>query len=219
MSVKECLQQAFETWGLPQAIRVDNGVPWGTNSPVPSALALWLAGLGVEMIYGRPAQSTDNAIVERCHRVLGDWAEPEKQSNITQLQANLDWAVRTQRERYRSSKHLTRAQAYPDLYTNRLTYRRSTDAQRWQQSLMLQYLSRYTFERRVGKYGQLSLFSNTYSLGRSHARQTVTIELDPLTAEWLFLDEQGFEIRRQKSKEADYERISLLQLGKRRKTT
>lgn len=219
MQVKACLQDAFETWGLPQVIRVDNGMPWGTSSSVPSALALWLAGLGVNMIYGRPAQSTDNAIVERCHGVLANWVIPEQQMGLKQLQEALDWAIHTQRERYRSVRCLTRAQAYPDLYTNSRTYRRSSDPQTWQISQAARYLSRYTFQRKVGKYGQISLFSSTYSVGRLLARAVVTITLDPRTFEWVIYDEQECEVKRLTSKELDYEQIALLQLGKRHRTT
>ncbi len=57
-------------WGRPEQMRLDNGMPWGTQSTLPSAMGLWLVGLGIELRYGRPARSTDNAVVERSHGVL-----------------------------------------------------------------------------------------------------------------------------------------------------
>jgi hypothetical protein len=43
-------RQVFVRWGLPDRVRVDNGYPWGTPRDLPSELALWLIGLGVEPI-------------------------------------------------------------------------------------------------------------------------------------------------------------------------
>ncbi len=69
-AVSEFLRRVFERWGLPQAVRVDNGSPWGTQSDIPSALALWLVGFWVKVVLNRPRHCTDNAIVERDHGVL-----------------------------------------------------------------------------------------------------------------------------------------------------
>lgn len=215
--VKASIQQAFETWGLPLALRVDNGAPWGTSKVVPSALALWLSGLGIHVIYGRPACSTDNAIVERDHGVLVRWAEPERQPHFAALQERLEWAADTQRERYRSPQHLTRAEAYPALYTNPRTYQRQRDAQLWDKQRAACFLSSYTFQRKVEKNGRISLMANTYSVGQAFARRIVTIQLDVQTHEWVISDEYGIEIRRHLSKELDYALISNLQLAKRHK--
>jgi len=78
---------------------MDNGTPWGTQSRLPSALGLWLVGLGIDLIYGRPRRSTDNAIVERNHGVLARWVEAEQCPDFQHCQQHLDWAVVTQRER------------------------------------------------------------------------------------------------------------------------
>lgn len=219
MAVKTWLQEVFEIWGKPQRIRVDNGHPWGTNSRVPSALALWLAGLGVELVYGRPARSTDNAIVERSHGVLDKWVVPSKRANLEHLQDRLDWAVHLQRERYRSPHHLTRQQAYPDLFTNDRVYRRQQDAQQWQQQQAAHYLSRYTFERKVEKSGQISLFAQSYSVGKIFARQWVSVQLNPDTYEWLVYDQTGHTIQHFASRELDYQHLSRLQLSKRSNIT
>lgn len=219
MAVKMWLQTVFEIWGKPQRIRVDNGQPWGTTSSIPSAMALWLAGLGIEMIYGRPARSTDNAVVERTHGVLAGWVIPVQQAHLGALQDRLEWAIHTQRERYRSPHHLTRAQAYPQLYTNPRTYRRQTDAQAWDLNHLTRYLSRYVFERKVEKFGQITLFANVYSVGRAYARQAVSIHLDVHTLEWVFSDANGHEITRHSSRELDYDLIANLRLAKRQKST
>jgi len=216
--IKASIQQAFETWGLPLALRVDNGAPWGTSKVVPSALALWLSGLGIHMIYGRPACSTDNAIVERDHGVLAQWAEPQRQPHFAALREQLEWAANTQRERYRAPQHLTRAEAFPALYTNPRTYQRQRDAQLWDKQRAACFLSSYRFHRKVEQNGRISLLANTYSVGQTFRRRTVTIQLDPHTYEWVLCDEYGNEIRRHRSKELDYDLISNLQLAKRHKS-
>jgi hypothetical protein len=218
MAVKRWLQTVFEMWGKPQRLRVDNGQPWGTNSRVPSALALWLAGLGIEVVYGRPAQSTDNAVIERTHGVLDRWVMPAQQADMDHLQERLQWAIHTQRERYRSPHHLTRAQAYPQLYTNPRTYRQQGDERCWDVCKVAGYLSHYTFERKVEKYGQITLFAHSYSVGRAHARQMVSIQLDVHRLEWVFRDERGIELTRHASRELDYDILSNLRLGKRQKS-
>lgn len=217
MRVKKSIQDALEIWGRPKSIRVDNGTPWGTNSVVPSALALWLAGLGVDVIYGRPRCSTDNGLVERCNGVLDKWLEPEKQVNFEAFQERLEWAIWTQRERYRSPHHYTRAEVYPELYENLRSYRREQDAQMWNMKAALFFLSQYRFKRKVEKNGRINLMANTYSVGRSYARQWLTISLHTPTQEWVVNDDYGCEIARFRSKELDYEKISNLRLGKRRK--
>ena len=169
------IQEALECWGRPKSIRVDNGTPWGTGSVVPSALALWLAGLGIDVIYGRPACSTDNAVIERCNGVLIPWVEPDKQPDAACCEKRLAWAAQTQRERYRSPHHLTRAQAYPELYTNPRTYHRRYDAQLWSRPRAAGFLSGYAFQRKVEKNGRISLMANTYSVGQAYARQIVTV--------------------------------------------
>lgn len=40
LQVKQAIQQALAQWGLPQTMRMDNGTPWGTHSPVLSVLGL-----------------------------------------------------------------------------------------------------------------------------------------------------------------------------------
>lgn len=215
MTVKVVLQEAFETWGLPLRMRFDNGVPWGTNSRVPSALALWLAGLGIAVLFGRPARSTDNALVERCHGVLDQWVDPQHCADFEACQNCLEWAAETQRERYRSPHHLSRAAAYPEMYENRRTYRRGNEPQRWSLEAAAAFLSGYQFERKVEKNGRITLLAASYSVGRKYARQQVYVQLDPRRLEWVVKDAFGQILVRHVSQELDYAKISQFKLAKR----
>jgi hypothetical protein len=169
---------------------------------------LWLSGLGIEVIYGRVRQSTDNALVERCNGVLAQWTDPAHQADFETFCEALEWAGHTQRERYRSRQHVTRMEAYPDLYTNPRTYHRRHDAQLWQVDRAAAVLGCYTLQRQVEKNGRINLMANTYSVGRSFARQIVTARLDEQSYEWVISDAYGRPIRRHRSKELDYDSIN-----------
>lgn len=200
-------------WGLPEAIRMDNGTPWGTQSPLPSALGLWLVGFGIRLVYGRPRCSTDNAVVERSHGVLADWVEPSHCRDFAHCQAQLAWAAHTQRARYPVQGKLSRLQSHPTLLRNERAY----DPAVWSMLRVKTYLSQFVFRRKVEKYGQVTLFANTYSVGRAHARLQVEFRLDPETTVWVVTDEQGNPLRCLPAQELDETLIHQLQLAKRRK--
>jgi len=196
---------------------MDNGSPWGTQSKLPSAFGLWLVGLGIDLIYGRPRRSTDNAVVERSHGVLAQWAEPACWTDYADGEQHLAWAVLTQRERYRFAGGQTRLQAFPALLTNPRRYDPRTEPAHWSLDRVRQYLSGFQFQRKVELNGRVTLFANTYSAGRAYARQYIGLQLNPLTDEWIMRDEYGTEFRRHPAKELSYDIISQLKLAKSRK--
>ena len=204
-------------WGRPERIRMDNGHPWGTMSKLPSALGLWLVGLGVELLYSRPARSTDNPVVERSHGVLDQWLEAPRCVDFAACEQRLDWAVYTQRERYRLDNGQTRLQKHPDLYANPRGYDPQQDSQLWSRYRLRQYLSGFSFQRKVEKNGRITLFANTYSVAQKYARRSVEVHFDATTDYWIICDEYGVELRRHPAKELSYEQISQLHLAKRRR--
>lgn len=215
VEVRQQLRKWFEQWGLPKAIRVDNGVPWATQSDIPSALALWLVGLGVKVLLNRPRVSTDNGIVERGHGVLAHWVEADKAPHRQGLQERLDWAIDMQRERYPACQGHSRRQAYPDLYRNPRLYADSQEDALWDIQRVYEVISQRIWKRRVDQVGRLSLFSTPYSVGKAYAGQDVTIHFDPLTQEWVMENEQGLILKRHLSQEITPERILNLNLAKR----
>jgi transposase InsO family protein len=69
--VRSALERIFEDIGLPQAIRSDNGTPFGsTGAGGLSALSVWWLKLGIEPRYIPPASPQDNGRHERMHRTL-----------------------------------------------------------------------------------------------------------------------------------------------------
>lgn len=196
---------------------MDNGTPWGTASKLPSAMGLWLVGIGIDLIYGRPARSTDNAVVERSHGVLAKWVEAHNCDAFTACEQQLAWAVHTQRERYRVDKGQTRIQKHPDLYANPRGYEPQRDSQMWSWQRIQHYLSGFSFQRKVEKNGRITLFANTYSISTKYARRFVEVHFDDFTGHWVICDEFGKELRRHLAKELSYELISQLRLAKRRR--
>jgi hypothetical protein len=213
--VQQHLRNCFERWGLPKAIRVDNGDPWATRSDVPSALALWLVGLGVKVVLNRPYRSTDNGIVERGHGVLSKWVEAHQAHDDRALQKQLDWAVTMQRERYPACGGKTRLQAYPDLIQSNRPYRQSDEPHLWQFERVQAFLADFVWTRRVDKVGRVSIFSSAYSVGRAYVGQEVHIHLDSNTHQWVIETEQGQCLKRYACQEITPERIYAFDLSKR----
>jgi transposase InsO family protein len=70
-SVQAQLAPAFQRYGLPQAMFVDNGTPWGDSSGARwTRFGVWLLKLGVEIIHSRPFHPQSRGKIERFHRTL-----------------------------------------------------------------------------------------------------------------------------------------------------
>jgi hypothetical protein len=215
--VQQGLQSAFEHWGLPQALRFDNGRPWANPvHRVPTALALWLVGLGVKLIFGRPRQSTDNAVVERSHGVLEQWIEPESCADYPCLVERLSYFVDIQRRQYPACEGLPRLQAYPALLQPTRVYHRAQEQQRWELQRVYAYLAQFRWTRTVDQNGRLCLLTCEYSVGRALAGQQVTCWLEPQSATWVVENERGETVKRLPLQGLDYPTIASLALHYRK---
>jgi transposase InsO family protein len=87
--VQVVLESAFAEYGLPDAIRSDNGPPFasvGAGGLTP--LAVWLLKLGIRLDRGRPGKPQDNGRLERFHRTLKlETASPPRASRSAQQRA------------------------------------------------------------------------------------------------------------------------------------
>lgn len=118
-TVRSCLTRIFRRHGLPEALFVDNGPPWGDSKGVHwSKLGVWLARLGVGLIHARPHHPQSRGKNERFHRSLkAELLALRRFRDAAELQAALDqWrdlynherpheaiAMQTPAERYRPS--------------------------------------------------------------------------------------------------------------------
>jgi len=70
-TVRTHLEAAFRRYGLPEAMFVDNGGPWGFTLAEPwTRLGVWLLKLGVGVIHSRPYHPQSRGKNERFHRTL-----------------------------------------------------------------------------------------------------------------------------------------------------
>jgi transposase InsO family protein len=70
VTVRRVFERLFERYGLPQAIRSDNGSPFAASHALLglSRLAVWWVALGIDLERGRPGHPQDNGAHERLHR-------------------------------------------------------------------------------------------------------------------------------------------------------
>jgi hypothetical protein len=216
-AVQAALRNWFTRWGLPAELRVDNGYPWGSSGDLPPALALWVIGLGVSVSWNPPRRPTTNAKIERTHGLADQWAEPERCATLARLQAQLDWASQLQREHYPAVQGRTRCSAFPGLAHSGRPYTPTDEAALWQASRVYAFLgaAESHWNRRVSATGQLSLYNRNYTVGRSYARQTLTVRFDPQAIHWHMLNDAGELIRTHPARQLTPERIcSLTMVGR-----
>ena len=77
-AVRRAMKQVFRRYGLPKAIRVDNGAPFGGRGALGlSRLSVWWLRLGIAVQFIRRAHPQDNAAHEQMHRIFkADAASP-----------------------------------------------------------------------------------------------------------------------------------------------
>ncbi len=212
-AVQGALRELFSRWGLPERVRVDNGWPWGSSSDLPPALALWLIGLGVGVVYNPPRCPQDNGVVERFHGLIEPWGEPEKCTSFAAWQERLAWLSRIQRECYPAIGGHSRLQAFPGLSTEGRPYNPLQEARGWNLEPVKGYLAQGVWRRRVDKVGRITLYHRPYQVGRPYKRQDVFVRFDPELTAWVFLDQAGREICRRVAQEITTESIVNLEVS------
>jgi transposase InsO family protein len=68
-TVQQALRAAFERYGLPAQMLMDNGAPWG-GPEYYTEFSLWLIRLGIRVYHGRPCHPQTQGKDERFHRTL-----------------------------------------------------------------------------------------------------------------------------------------------------
>jgi hypothetical protein len=222
--VQSVLRICFVRWGtLPDEVQTD-GAPVLIGKPqdtFPSRFTLWLKGLGIDHLVIRPGQPTDNAEVERCHRTVNDYAiVGNEDADISHLQDILDQAV------YELNYELSsRAKgchgrppvvAHPELLQPRRPFCPEHELALFDLQRVDAYLASFTWERKVGKTGQITLGGRhkRYSVGRAYARQHVLVRFDPTDRHFVFYDinDPEKEIRRRPARDLDVSDLTGLAL-------
>jgi putative transposase len=119
--------RAFREFGLPRAIRTDNGVPFAAPTALYrlSKLAVWWLRLGIAIERIQPGHPQQNGRHERMHRTLKAEATKPAAANVLQQQARFDAFV----TRYNQERpHQALAMKVPaDLYARSARVYRGLD--------------------------------------------------------------------------------------------
>lgn len=178
----------FAQWGLPKALRSDNGEPFGvpTRDVVP-IMSLWLAAWGIKPILNRPRRPTDNAKVENNQHTSARWAEAYQCASIEQMQERLDEAARCQRETYLVTRlgKVTRKELFPELYQNP----RKFDQTLFDEKRAYELLAQAIYPRKVSSAGTVALYSKNFSVGLKYNGTVVFCKFSPKDIAWLCLDQ------------------------------
>jgi putative transposase len=124
VTAKPIFERAFREYGLPLAIRTDNGVPFATQALHGlSYLNVWWMRLGILHQRSRPGCPQDNGAHERMHRTLKRQAIKPVRASCTAQQRNFDafqheYNVERPHERLNqetpASRYRASARAYPE---------------------------------------------------------------------------------------------------------
>jgi putative transposase len=85
-------ERTFQAFGLPRAIRTDNGVPFASAHALYglSKLSVWWLRLGIQIERIRPGHPEQNGRHERMHLTLKQEATKPASANVLQQQARFD---------------------------------------------------------------------------------------------------------------------------------
>jgi transposase InsO family protein len=88
-TVQVCFKRLFEVYGVPGALRSDNGSPFASVDAVLglTRLSVWWVALGIDLERGRPGCPQDNGAHERLHLDIGRELEAQQ---LGEYQSELD---------------------------------------------------------------------------------------------------------------------------------
>lgn len=91
-AVRVVFERLFEQYGLPKAIRSDNGSPFASSNSLLglSKLSCWWLALNVDLDRGRPGHPHDNGAHERMHRDIRFELQDSAASDLVSQQAALE---------------------------------------------------------------------------------------------------------------------------------
>jgi hypothetical protein len=214
--VQRVWREWFAQWGLPEELRLDNGCPWGGWFDLPTALELWLAGLGVEVVFNPPRQPRYNGVVERGHGTSRRWAEIENCPSLAAAQEKMNFVDRIQRERMGSIAGQSRRAAFPGLAHSGRAYSRSWEETNWDLAKAEAVLEAHVGRRLVSKQGQVSVCGRAVRIGPKHAGITVNLQYDSGSKMWVIsAAEGGNTLRCVVATEITRENIMTLTMGKK----
>ncbi len=193
-------------------MRIDNGVPWGSDDGHPTELACWLIGLGVEMVWNPPRRPQANGVIERSQGVAKCWVEPWTCADAAELQGRVDATDRLQRESYAGPGELQRWQAFPALAHSGPPYRRDAEDDLWDLYRVKYHLAQYVVRRKVDPLGKVSIYNRPRPVGRAWIGKVVNVGFDAEDRCWVVTADDGQELRRIETSEVRGEAVRALRM-------
>ena len=186
---KQHFLHLFDTYGLPNRIRTDNGVPFASNALARlSQLSVWFIRLGVYPELIEPGKPQQNGVHERMHRTLKQEATIPPAGTLGAQQRTFDrfrkefneerpheaLGMRRPAELYRSSKRSMPKRIKPYDYPPHYLVRRVSRAGTIRVFKQQVFVSNTLHEDRVGLEevddGVYDLFFCFYQIGRYEVR-------------------------------------------------
>jgi hypothetical protein len=197
------LRSGFARWGRPLSAQFDNGNPWGSWGDLPTPLALWLIGLGLQVIWIPAGTPQENGVVERGQGVAKNWAEPDRCGSPEVLQRRLQEEDRVQRECYPHAGFPSRMAAYPSLAHSGRPYSAAWEREHWSWDVVLAYLAGLLVPRRVDCCGKIGLYHDKVYVGTVNRGKEVVVQFDAETAQWVVSERGGVELCRRPLRQFD----------------
>lgn len=213
--IQAMLRACFARWGtLPEELQTDGetvfiGQP---QDAFPTPFTLWLTGLGIHHMVIRPGKPTDNAEVERWHHTLNGYAiVGNEKADTDQLQEILSQSLYELNYELASRAAGCEGRppivAHPELTHPRRPFDPTHELAQFDLARVDAYLATFTWPRRVGKTGQISLGGQhqRYSVGRAYAGQSVDVRFDPADRHFVFFarDEAQTELGRRPARDLE----------------
>ena len=177
-AVRSVFEELFHRYGLPKAIRSDNGPPFASrgNALGLSRLSAWWLALGIDLERGRPGKPQDNGAHERLHRDIKAELQDCAEDSMEEQQAAFEiWRTIFNRER----PHEALGMKTPEMY-----YRKSPRTYT-SEPVELEY--RGMCSRRVNTAGMIKLENRPIRISAALAGWSVGLKaLDADTYEVYF---------------------------------
>jgi hypothetical protein len=181
----ETLRLAFERWGRPGRLRVDNGYPWGSTGDLPTELGLWLMGLSIELIHNPPARPQANGVVERSQEIGQRWSDAGSCGSVAEVQSRLDLMDAHQRGGFPEPAR-SRLSPFPKLSHSGRAYAVADEPSLWRESELRRGLAEYAVVRLINARGLISVYGRNHYVGKRNAGQSAYVRLDVESGDWLF---------------------------------
>ncbi len=199
---KTLLRLAFCDWGLPKELQVDHESVFfdsASKSPFPTRLHLWLEALGVELLFSRTRRPTDQALIERTHRL---WQEQVLEGQRFGSWHSLYEASLKRRDFL--NHHLPCATlgeraplvAFPEARHSGRHYHPELESRLMDLDRVDAFLAKGRWFRLASKDATVCLGGHFYYVGAAHRGAQLEIGYEPSQRRLLFYDEAGEEVAR-----------------------